>query len=170
MSCHVIKKEKVLVGAMTSQFLSIFYLYKLDHYIVHDLHLKYMVHYMDDIIIMHHDKKYLYECLDKIEHVLNEYFKLEVNRKKTKVVSIKEGFTFLGYRFFIHNNKTVMKIKKDTIRKVKRRVKKLKFLYMKNYISFDKVFCSLNTYLYSFKYASNIKVVKIVDKYFSKVE
>ena len=40
------KKGKGLcLGAMTSQFLSIFYLNGLDHYIVHDLHLKYMVHY-----------------------------------------------------------------------------------------------------------------------------
>ena len=35
------------IGNMTSQFLSIFYLYKLDHYIVHDLKLKYYVKYMD---------------------------------------------------------------------------------------------------------------------------
>ena len=34
------------IGNMTSQFLSIFYLYKLDHYIVNDLKLKYMIRYM----------------------------------------------------------------------------------------------------------------------------
>lgn len=37
----------ISIGNMTSQFLSIFYLYKLDHYIVHDLKLKYYVKYMD---------------------------------------------------------------------------------------------------------------------------
>ena len=41
------KKGKGLsLGAMTSQFLSIFYLYKLDHYIVNDLKLSNIVHYM----------------------------------------------------------------------------------------------------------------------------
>lgn len=35
------------IGNMTSQILSIFYLYKLDHYIIHNLNLKYMVRYMD---------------------------------------------------------------------------------------------------------------------------
>lgn len=34
------------IGNMTSQFLSIFYLYKLDHYIINNLKLKYMVKYM----------------------------------------------------------------------------------------------------------------------------
>ena len=35
------------IGNMTSQFLSIFYLYKLDHKIIHDYHLKYYIRYMD---------------------------------------------------------------------------------------------------------------------------
>lgn len=42
---------------MTSQFLSIYYLYKLDHLIVDDLHLKYYVRYMDDFIIFDNDLK-----------------------------------------------------------------------------------------------------------------
>ena len=39
------------IGNLTSQFLSIYYLYQLDHFIVHNLHLKYYVRYMDDFII-----------------------------------------------------------------------------------------------------------------------
>ena len=35
------------IGNVSSQILSIFYLYKLDHFIVHDLKLKYYVRYMD---------------------------------------------------------------------------------------------------------------------------
>ncbi|MBQ8472828.1 MAG: hypothetical protein IJ501_04940 [Bacilli bacterium] len=163
----IYKKGKGLsLGAMTSQFLSIFYTNRLIHYIVHDLKLKYTIIYMDDIIIMHKDKDYLYKCLDEIKSIINSDLKLEINEKKTKIVSSYEGFTFLGYKFFIRNNKTIMKIKKDTLVKVKRRVKKIKYLYDKEYISFEKVFCSLNTYLYSFKYVSNFKVVKIVNKYF----
>ena len=154
------------LGAMTSQFLSIFYLSRLIHYIVHDLHLKYTIVYMDDLIIMHPNKKYLEECLNKIEKILNNDYKLEINKKKTKIVSSKEGFCFLGYRFIIKNNKTIMKIKKDTLKKIKRRVKEVKYLYNKGYISFEKCFSSINTYLYSFKYTNNIKVKNIVNKYF----
>lgn len=43
------------IGNMTSQFLSIYYLNKLDHFIVHDLKLKYYVRYMDDFIILDSD-------------------------------------------------------------------------------------------------------------------
>ncbi len=161
------KKNKGLsLGAMTSQFLSIFYLYKLDNYIIHKLKLPCMVHYMDDIVIFYHDRNYLQICLEKIKIVLHDFFKLEINNKKTKIFSSYEGFVFLGYRFFIRNDKTIIKIRQDTLKKIKRRVKKINYLYKKDKISFEKVFCSLNTYLYSFKYASNFKVVKIVNKYF----
>ena len=161
------KKGKGLsLGAMTSQFLSIFYLYKLDFYIVHKLGLNCMVHYMDDIVIIHHDKEYLKKCMFIIEKKLLDEYKLEVNKKKTRIVSIHEGFNFLGYRFYVKGNKTIMKIKKDTIKRVKRRVKGLNYLYKNNYVSFEKVFCSLNTYLHSFKYVKNFKVVRIVDKNF----
>ena len=120
---------------------------------------------MDDIVIIHHDKKYLRQCLEKIKVILKDKYKLEVNDKKTSIVSIHEGFTFLGYRFFLDGKKTILKIKGETIRKVKRRIKELNYLYKNNKIDFERIFCSINTYLYSFKYASNIKIIKIINNY-----
>ena len=58
---------------MTSQFLAIFYLSKLQHFIRHNLHLKY-VNYMDDYIIIRENKDYLKKCLLIIkEKLYNEY-------------------------------------------------------------------------------------------------
>ena len=53
---------------MTSQFLAILYLSKLQHFMIHNLHLKF-INYMDDYIIIHQDKKYLEYCLN----ILVEY-------------------------------------------------------------------------------------------------
>ncbi len=59
-SIPIYEKDKGLpIGNMTSQFLSIFYLYKLDHYIVNNLHIKYYIRYMDDFVLIHHDKDVL---------------------------------------------------------------------------------------------------------------
>ena len=152
------------LGAMTSQFLSIFYLYKLDHYIIHDLHLKYMIRYMDDYIIIHHDKDYLRKCLSDIESKLKNEYKLNINIKKTKITDNKEGFVFLGYRFQIKNKKTIIKIKSETIQRGKKRIKKMKYLYDKDIITLEKYFCSINTYYYSFKYSNLNKFKRIVDR------
>ncbi len=46
------------IGNLTSQFLSIYYLNRLDHYIVHDLKIKCYIRYMDDFILIHHDNDY----------------------------------------------------------------------------------------------------------------
>ena len=81
-------------------------------YIVNKLKLINSIIYMDDIIIINKDKEFLYNCLIKIESYLNNELKLEINKKKTKIVSIKDGFNFLGYRFLVKNNKTIIKIKK----------------------------------------------------------
>ena len=41
------KNKGLPIGNMTSQFLSIFYLYKIDHKIVHDYKIKYYIRYID---------------------------------------------------------------------------------------------------------------------------
>lgn len=109
---------------MTNQFLAIFYLYKLHNYIIHKLKLKYTVIYMDDYIIMHEDKEYLRICLKEIESILHNDYKLKLNRKKTKITSSKDGFVFLQYIFKVVNNKTIIKLRKDTLRKINENTKK----------------------------------------------
>ena len=82
------------IGNMTSQFLSIFYLHKLDHFIVHDLKLKYYVRYMDDFIIMDKDLNKLKQAREIIVEKLEQEYKLKVNTKKTFIVNSKIGFAF----------------------------------------------------------------------------
>ena len=96
------------IGNLTSQFLSIYYLNKLDHFIVHDLHLKYYVRYMDDFVILHEDKQYLKQCLKIIIEKLEKEYLLQVNENKTKIINAQEGFIFLGYKFILKNKKTIM--------------------------------------------------------------
>lgn len=153
------------IGNMTSQFLSIFYLYKLDHFIVHDLKLKYYVRYMDDFIIMSENLEKLKDAKIKITEKLNEEYKLNVNKKKTSIVHNREGFSFLGYVFKVINGKTVIKIKKSNLEKIKRKIKELRYLFDKNKISHHKAFCTIMTYSNCYKFCDNLKVLKLIDKY-----
>lgn len=153
------------IGNMTSQFLAIFYLYKLHHYIVHNLHIKDIVVYMDDYILIHHDKKYL-ECVKKeINTILSKEYYLKINEKKTYIKSSKEGISFLGYKFIVEDKKTIIKISKSSLIKVKKNVKKIRYLYDNNIISLSSAFTSINVIKNSFKYVNNIKIKNIIDKY-----
>ena len=65
------KGKGIALGNQTSQAFGLIYLYEFDHYVKEELHLKYYINYMDDFVILHHDKKYLEKCLDSI---LNQTF------------------------------------------------------------------------------------------------
>lgn len=154
------------IGNVSSQILSIFYLYKLDHYIVHDLKLKYYVRYMDDFIILDSDLEKLKKAIGIIIEKLEGEYKLKVNRKKTKIVSCKEGFSFLGYIFKVIDKKLVIKIKKSNLEKIKKRVKQVRYLLDRNKISHYRAFCSIMTYSNCYKYTENIRILKLIDRYF----
>ena len=162
---HYNKGKGLPIGNMTSQFLAIYYLYKLDHKIIYDYHLKYYLRYMDDFIIIHHDKNYLINIKKKIEEELNNTFKLRINYKKTIITNNREGFTFLGYRFRVINKKTVINISNSTRIRVKKRIKEVISLYKHNQLKLETAFSSINTYSYGFKYGSRLRIRRIIDKY-----
>ncbi len=158
------KGKGLSIGLLSNQFLAIFYLYKLHNYIIHKLKIKHLVVYMDDYILMHPDKEYLKKCLREIEDIfLNEY-KLKLNKKKTMITNSKEGFVFLGYHYKVIGNKTVVRLRSDTIRKVKKTCKKNKTLFENGNITFERRFSSINNYKYTFKY-NRKKLYNIIDKY-----
>ena len=162
---HLYNKDKGLsIGLLSNQFLAIFYLYKLHNYIIHKLKIKHLVVYMDDYILLHPSKEYLNKCLKEIEYILNNEYKLKLNKKKTMITSSKQGFVFLTYRYKVINNKTIVSVRADTMRKIKKNLRKNKKLFDKGYISFEKRFSSVNNYKNTFKYNKE-KINNIIDKY-----
>lgn len=85
------------IGAVTSQFLAIYYLNNIDHYIKENLGCKYYIRYMDDFIILDKDKEKLEIIKDKIILKLNK-LGLKVN-KKTSIIKVKHSFNYLGIRY-----------------------------------------------------------------------
>ena len=134
------------IGNMTSQFLSIFYLYKLDYYIVNFLKLKHFVRYMDDYAIISSDRECLKLVLNKITYILKNDYKLNINYNKTMILDNYHGFEYLGYVFSVRNNKTIIKRKKSNKKMTVRRIKRCKYLYDNGYISFGSYFNSMNNY------------------------
>ena len=118
---------------------------------------------MDDFILIHQDKEYLKEIKEKIEQELKDIYKLQLNKNKTNITTSKEGFIFLGYRFRVINNKTIINISNSTLKRVKKRIKEVRYLYTNNKLSFCSTFSSINNYYYIFK---TLSVKRLVDKYF----
>ena len=96
---------------------------------------------------------------------MNSNYKLKVNKKKTWICNIKSGFSFLGYTCNVVDKKVIVRIKRSNIDKIKKRVKEVKYLYDSGKMGIYKVFCSIMTYTYSYKFSDNYKTRKIIDWY-----
>lgn len=146
------------IGNMSSQFLAILYLNELDHFIKEDLNLKYYIRYMDDGVILHKDREYLKYCLNEITKMLDKY-KLKLNNK-TQIVNCKEGFEFLGFRYIVKNGHLILKIRNQTKRRFKRKMKTMYRLVDENKITQKDVKQVENSYLGHLSYGSAQKLIK----------
>ena len=110
------KKDTGLpIGNYTSQFLAVFYLNDLDHFIKEKLDYKYYIRYMDDGIILDSNKERLKDILRILESIIKREYLLEFNNK-TKIYRSTEGFTFLGINYKVKNNKIKRRIVSKTRR------------------------------------------------------
>lgn len=146
---------------MSSQFLAIFYLSELDHYIKEHLKCKYYVRYMDDFLILDTDKNKLKEYFRIITSKLEE-LELKEN-KKSNISRSSVGFIFLGYRYQVINNKLRISSSKKTYQRIK---KKLKYLKNSDYTKYIKTLASYYGY---FKVTHHLKEMtfkmKLIDIY-----
>lgn len=108
------------IGNLTSQMFANLYLNELDQHCKHKLRLHYYIRYMDDIIILHHDKKYLEEVKRDIAGFLEEKLHLQLNNK-TCIRPTSMGIEFVGFRVW----STHIKLRKKTAKKMEKRLKYL---------------------------------------------
>lgn len=132
------------LGNLTSQLFANIYLGALDDYIKHTLRIKNYVRYMDDFVVIHHDKKYLHEIRRDIERFLLDELALTTNRK-TQVFKIDKhrGLDFLGYRTWT----THRKLRKCSVKRVRKRLRKMQIAYAQGDIGMKEVLQSVNSWL-----------------------
>ena len=123
------------LGGEIPQSFGIICLNELDHIIKEQLHIPYMVRYMDDIVLIHQDRDYLVKCLNYISEYLYT-IGLILNKNKTTIVPAKEGILFLKFHFYLGNNIREIYIKpnKKSIKNEKRKLIKMVELFKEGYI------------------------------------
>lgn len=79
---------------------------------------------MDDVIILGQDKETLHRWKAAVETFLREELALDLN-SKTSIRPVRQGVEFVGVRIW----PTHMKLRKSTVRRIKREVRKISALY-----------------------------------------
>ena len=146
------------IGSMCSQIIAVMYLDKLNHFIKEKLKIKYYVLYMEDGVLIHQDKEYLKYCKEEISKFISS-IKLNLNIRKTRVDSIKNGLDFLGFKFYIVNNRIVLKVRNETKKKFKKKMEKVNKLYEKNLITFKERKCIFDSYIGHLSYGDCSKLI-----------
>lgn len=153
------------IGNMTSQLFAIFYLNRLDRYCKEELKLKYYSRYMDDFVIIHEDKKYLQKCLKNIEKLVQNELKLKLN-PKTQIFPIKNGIDYLGFHMYLtETGKVIKKIRRESKRRMERKLKKFQMMYSEDFSSFKSIKTSINSWIGHAKFGDTYNLRK---KIFSK--
>lgn len=113
------------IGSQISQVIGIFYPTEIDNYCKIIKGCKYYGRYMDDTYIIHHDKKFLRELLHDIEEICGR-LGIVLNKKKTQILKLSDGFTFLKIRYLYGENGKIIKIPcRKTITRERRKLRKL---------------------------------------------
>ena len=105
----------------------------------------------------------IYDIVNNLFDIKILNYNINLNNNEKEI----DGFISIGAILGI-NKKTVINVAGDTKRRVKRRIKEVRYLYDHDKISLQSAFSSISTYQYGFNYGSKRKMQRLVERYFYK--
>jgi len=134
------------IGNLISQLLANVYLDALDQYVKCRLGERWYCRYMDDFLIIGPDKRHLHQLRIHLEWWLAEHLELSTNHK-TSVFPVHprqgRGLDFVGYHMWPHKRR----LRKGSMKRFKRRVRRLRRQYAAGEIVARDVQLQLNSWL-----------------------
>lgn len=149
------------LGSQISQVLALASANPLDHAIKELMRIKNNVRYMDDGWMIHESKEYLKHCMKVIEQICKS-LDIVLNTKKTQIVKLSHGFTFLKIRFSItETGKVIRKIYKRSVTKQRQKLKKLAVKLKQGVVTMKDIQNSMQSWV---AYAGNFNAKHTVQK------
>lgn len=111
------------LGSQVSQIAALALPNRIDHYIKDVLGMKYYARYMDDGCIISESKEKLEICLRELRRLCTEHG-IRLNPKKTQIIKLTRGFTFVKVRFrYGANGKVVRRATYKGIRHMRKKLR-----------------------------------------------
>lgn len=134
------------LGSQISQVFALASANRLDHYVKEVCRIKGYGRYMDDGYLIHRDKAYLQKCLAGIKALCAE-LEITLNTKKTQIVKLTHGFTFLKIRYYLQpNGKVVKKIYRRSVTKMRHKLKSFRDLIDRGVMTYGDVYQSFQSW------------------------
>ena len=144
----------ICLGSQISQIMALAVPSKLDHYIKDKCGFKHYIRYMDDGIVLFNDKQKLHELYAGMIEICKT-LGLTFNAKKTRILKISKGFTFLKVKYRITKTGSIVRTlaKSGTVR-MRRKMKKFRHLVTEGKMTMDDVYNSVQSWV-SHSYIAN---------------
>lgn len=95
---------------------------------------------MDDIYIIDADKEHLKELLKEIKLIAKE-LGIFINDKKTHIVKLSHGFTFLKIKYSLtESGRIIKRLSRDSVTRERRKLKKYKLLLLNGKITYKEIY------------------------------
>ena len=129
------------IGSPLSQIAGIFLPLEIDTYCKTMIGLHCYDAYMDDRVIIHRSKDYLWRLLSEIKAIAKS-LGVFIHEDKTQIIKLSHGFTFLKTKYIItKTGRIIRKIPRDVVTIQRRKMKKLAQFVVDGELSY-RAFCS----------------------------
>lgn len=156
-------------GSQMVQIAGIAVLDEMDHYIKERLKIKCYIRYMDDFMLLHHNRGYLEHCKNEIARKLSE-IGFELHPKKTRIYKISEDILFLGFIFRTTNTgKILMFVDPSSVKRERRKLYRLVKLYKRGKINKLKVYECYKSWKAHAQKGNSHNLIQRMDKYLKQL-
>lgn len=137
---------------------------KYDHIVKEKWGIKKYLRFNDDFILIHKSKEYLEQCLEQTrEYIRSLGFELN---KKTRIYNIRDGITFLGFKFILTDTgKVLQMISSDKVKMRKRKLRKMARLVKQGRLPKEKYMQSYQSWRNHASKGNSYNLLKRMDKY-----
>lgn len=135
-------KQGMPIGNLTSQCFANLYLNDFDHFVKEHLQVRAYLRYVDDMIFLGDDKKYLRALSQEVGECLSQ-LNLQVHPRKQHIMRTAYGVDMLGYRVF--PNKRLLR--NDNGHRFARKLRRMANLYAQGAIGLNNIDASLQSWI-----------------------
>lgn len=157
------------IGSQISQVCGVFYPTPLDNYCKVVRGCKFYGRYMDDTYIIHRDKAFL-ESVLKDYLSISEKLGLTVNLKKTHIVKLSHGFTFLKIKYNLFEDGTIIRrLSRSTITRERRKLKKYRKMMDDGRLSLEVIVQAYQSWRGTNRRFNSHTTIRSMDKLFNSL-
>lgn len=156
-------------GSQMVQIAGISVLNPLDHFIKEKLRVKHYIRYMDDFWLLTNSKIDAESWLKAIQNKLSS-LGLEINKNKTKIIQLKQGFSFLGFNYkLLDSGKVLMTVNSQCVKHEKLKILRMSNKVRRGDMTEDKMRESYNSTINYIMLGNSTKLVNKLDHYYKEV-